>query len=209
MPAPPVFRPARRPPLRPRRYDAIPAVGGLPLPPAEIPYSWLARPLRSRPDKPITSAAVSQSGGTSAYKVDDDSLAEYGDNPFSATLYTATNADPANLADWTLNYYATQPGAVPRTRFSSLPVCLSKRTVAEQQYLLDIGIGRRIKIINIPPTWPAGKADQVVEGIRDSIGTLRMREFITAPVVGTTAGTAGPWFRAGSSSVGGTDVMPF
>lgn len=180
-------------------------------PPAivSIPYSWLSRPLRDRPDKPVTSASVSQFGGTSAYQVDADSQTEYGENPFTATLHTACDADPANLAHWALAYRATQPGVVPRARFSSLPVVLSKRAPAEIQLLLDVRIGQRIRITGAPATWPPGKTEQVVEGIRHSIGALRTMELITVPIIGTTAGAPGPWFKVGSSVLGGPDAVPF
>ncbi len=207
---PPVFRPDKRPPLGDTRRASIPAVPGLAVPPLEIPYSWLQPPLRTRTDKPITTAAVTQSGGTVAYDQDDDSLDEYGDNPFTTTLFTDCDADPANLAAFMLAYYATQPGDVPRTRFVSLRICLSKRSTAEQ-FLLhqSLSIGRRIRITGHPSTWPTGLPHQVVEGIHHTVGQMREMELLTSPVIGSSHGVAGPWFRIGVSSWDGTDVIPF
>lgn len=207
--SPPAFSPPRWPRLG-RRPAAAPAIGGLAVGALLIPYSWLQPPLRTRPEKPYTTAAVLQSGGTTAYVQDDGSLTEYGDNPFTATLLTACDADAANLAQWTLDYYATQPGDVPRTRFSSLKICLSKRSVAEQQFLHEnLQIGRRISITGHPTTWPVGLSEQVVEGIHHIIGQLREVELSTVPVIGEVHGTAGPWFRADSSEVNGVHVLPF
>lgn len=211
--APPTFRPDKRPPVGQRR-PAIPAVGGLAVPALEIPYSWLQPPLRTRPDKPYTTAAVGQStgttSGTTAFGDDEDSLTEYGDNPFTATLYTDCNADPANLATFMLDYYATQPGDVPRTRFVSLKICLSKRTPAEQFFLHQgLSLGRRISIYGHPATWPVGLSQQIVEGIHHVIGQLREVELTTSPVIGSSHGTPGPWFRYGVSVWGGSDVIPF
>lgn len=206
---PPVFRPDKRPPVGTRRA-AIPAVPGLAVAALEIPYSWLQPPLRTRTDKPITTASVTQSGGTAAYAQDDDSLDEYGDNPFTTTLFTDCDADPANLAAFMLDYYATQPGDVPRTRFVSLRICLSKRTPAEQ-FMLHQGLtlGRRILITGYPSTWPTGLPHQVVEGIHHTVGQMREVELTTSPVIGSSHGVAGPWFRLGVSTWGGTDVVPF
>lgn len=207
--APPVFRPDKRPPIGARR-PAIPATPGLAVTPLQIPYSWLQPPLRTRTDKPITTAVVTQSGGTVAYHQDDDSLEEYGDNPFTATLLTDCDADPANLAAFMLAYYATQPGDVPRTRFMSLKMCLSKRTVEEQFYLHQgLSPGRRIQITDHPPTWPTGLPHQIVEGIHHTIGAMREVELLTSPVIGSSHGVAGPWFRIGVSSWDGSDVIPF
>lgn len=61
------------------------------------------------------------------------------------------------------------------------------------------------------PVWPAGVTELVIEGIEhtyDSDGG-RLVAWKTAPVIGTAAGTAGPWFRLGESKTGGTDLMPF
>jgi len=166
--------------------------------------------LRTRTDKPVTSATVTQSGGTTATAQDGDSIDEYGDNPFTATLLTDCDADPANLAAFMLAYYAIQPGDVPRTRFMSIKLCLSKRTPAEQFYLHQgLSLGRRILITGCPSTWPTGLPHQIVEGIHHTVGQLRELELMTSPVIGASHGVAGPWFRLGVSGWDGPDVVPF
>jgi hypothetical protein len=62
-----------------------------------------------------------------------------------------------------------------------------------------------------PTAWPAGVTELVIEGIEHTIGSddARWVRWKTAPVVGSTPGTAGPWFRLGESRTGGTDLLPF
>ena len=179
--------------------------------PVEIPYAWLAgfQPLRVRPDKPLTTASVSVNGGTTANAQDNDSLAAYGDNAFSADLHTATPADAQALAQWVVDYYATDPDDVPRARFPALLVRLTGRTQAEMHRILSVGIGTRITITGAPATWPEGATEQVVEGIRHELSEARDVEWTTAPVVGSAPGTAGPWFRLDVSHWDGDDVIPF
>jgi len=204
--------PGFSPPRWPRfgTAPAAPAVGGLAPLPVEIPYLWISPGVQWRSDRPYTSAAVSQTGGATAYDSNPASYGEYGDNLFSATLDTALAADPAALASMAMDYYATQPGAVPRQRFVTLLLVLNNRTVAEQQRILAIDKGQRIVVTGPPATWPQGLYSQIVEGITHSIGAeARVVALITSPVIGTTPGVPGPWFRLGTSALGGTDVSPF
>ena len=155
--------------------------------------------------------SITVTGGSTTSQFDAASTAEYGDLNYSATLDTDTQADAVSLAGWILDYYAVQAGTVPRQRFLQLPlVPLNARTTAEQQLILSIGIGRRIRITNPPTTWPAGLSEQVIEGIAHSIGAdERTITWRTSPVVGVVNGVAGPWFRFGSSSWGGPDIFLF
>lgn len=173
--------------------------------PVKIPYAWLSNPLRSRPDRPITTTNVSQAGGGASATLDDDaSLDEYGDNAFAATLYTAVAADPAALARHMLDHYATQPGDVPRTRFPSLTLNLFSRTAPQMQRILGLAIGTRILITDVPASWPSGTDSQVIEGVHHILGANeRYVELNTAPVV------VGPWFRTETSFADGDDLMPY
>jgi len=179
--------------------------------PVEIPYAWLAgfQPLRIRPDKPLTTAAVTVSGGSTATAQDSDSLTAYGDNEFSATLTTATIGDADALARWVIAYYATDPDDVPRARFPSLLIRLTGRTQPEMHRILSVSSGTRISISDAPPTWPEGATEQVVEGIRHTLGEARDVEWTTAPVIGTSPGVAGPWFRLDVSVSDGDDIALF
>lgn len=174
--------------------------------PVDIPYAWLSNPLRARPDTPITTTAVSQSGtgGASANLADNASLDEYGDNLFTASLLTTLAADPPALARHMLDHYATQPGDVPRTRFPSLTLNIFARTIPEQQRILALAIGTRIRITGVPASWPVGSDSQVIEGIHHVLaGNARYVELNTAPAV------VGPWFRTDSSAMGETHTTPF
>lgn len=60
--------------------------------------------------------------------------------------------------------------------------------------------------------WPAGVTELVIEGIEHTYDTDggRLVAWKTAPVIGSTPGVAGPWFRLGESrTAAGTDLMPF
>jgi hypothetical protein len=178
--------------------------------PIQIPFAWLTTPLSARPDKPFTTATVTQTGGSTARGKSAASLAEYGQNNFSAALSTAVDADPGCLTQFVLAYYATPPGSVPRTRFPTLRLILNGRTPSEQMRILGLALGTRITITGVPVSWPAGASQQVIEGIRQSgVGSQRVVEWNTSPVIGAAAGVSGPWFRADSSLADGTDVAPF
>lgn len=61
------------------------------------------------------------------------------------------------------------------------------------------------------PVWPDGVTELVIEGIEHTIGSddARWVRWKTAPVIGSTPGVAGPWFRLGESMTDGTDLLPF
>lgn len=183
--------------------------------PVDIPYAWLLAatgPLRSKPDKPLTSAAVSVAGGATAQAESAASIAAFGDQAFSATLYTATPGDGPTLADWIVAYYATPPDEVPRARFPSLTLRLNHRTMPERQRIMAVTLGTRIRITDVPATWPEGAAHQVVEGITHNRGRgsgpggVADVAWKTAPVVGNAPGVEGPWFRLDVPYTG-TDIL--
>ncbi len=62
-----------------------------------------------------------------------------------------------------------------------------------------------------PTGWPDGVTELVIEGIEHTIGSddARWVRWKTAPVIGSVAGTAGPWFRLDESRTDGTDLLPF
>lgn len=176
----------------------------------QIPYAWLMPPVGFRPDAPYTSAAITQSGAGTAYTSDANSLDEYGDNQFAATLATLGAADTVALGEYTMTYYATQPGKVPRQRTPALVINLLPLDLVSIQTVLGLQEGQHIHVSGAPATWPEGTTDLVIEGISDAIGlNVRTRSLRTSPVIGSTPGTVGPWFRWGSSIWGGSDVIPF
>jgi hypothetical protein len=201
VPAPqqPGYAPPHLPRFGGRRY-AYTAVGGLAPPPTEIPLLWLSQPLALRMEPPYNEANVN-----SVYAADQDSIDEYGANPFDATLAGAIGDDAGNLATWTVNRRAD-----PRMRVTQLTVDLLYRTDTERQLLLSVRRNRRVRITGVPPEFPEGADSLIVTGITHEIGeTVRRIHFTTQAVVGTTPGVPGPWFRLGTSALGGTDLVPF
>jgi hypothetical protein len=189
---------------RRQKYPSIP-VGGLPLAPAEIPICWLSQPLSLRLERPLNLAEVTQLDASTARSRDQASIAAYQVFPFTATLSTAVDADPANLAHWTVTYNAS-----PRTRAPRLLINLIHRSEADKAYILGLTRGRRIRLMDIPPEFPAGADHLVIAGVTHVAGEFtRYVEWTTSPVIGSAPGVAGPWFRWGTSAWSGTDVRPF
>lgn len=198
---PPGFSPPVWPRLGASRGDTGVSTG-LPPVPVEIPLCWLTSPVRLRLEKPLTTAAVSRVGHGTAY--DSNGVAR-ADQQFTATLDTACSADPSVLASWTVTYRAEA-----RTRSPELILDLMHRTDAERVLILSIQRNQRIRITGVPPNFPEGADQLIVSGITDEIGVFARRvRFTTRPVVGTDPGIAGPWFRVGTSAVGGTHIIPF
>jgi hypothetical protein len=183
--------------------------GGTPPAPVQIPYTWISPPHQRRPDKPFTVAAVTAADGTVVRAIDRAARAEHGENTLSVTIAASSVAEAPALAQYVLDFYA-QPGAVPRQRASLVVLILNGRTPTEQWRILDVTEGRRIQITDVPSSWPDGFEHQVVEGVRHILDDQERRvEWMTSPVIGSTPGEAGPWFRLDSSRLGGSDVVPF
>lgn len=179
--------------------------GGPPAP-VLIPYSWLSFPARWRHETMVNTATVGQVGGTSATATNAASVAEHGHRPGGATLHTASDADPANLATWLVTYRGEQRMKQP----TLMLVDLAERSDAERVAILAVRQGTRIVITGPPTTWPEGSHSLVVEGV-DHTGRSDRRgvAWKTSPVPGTIPGEPGPWLRYGASIWNSTDVIPF
>jgi hypothetical protein len=58
--------------------------------------------------------------------------------------------------------------------------------------------------------WPDGATELVVECVSHQVDAdRRVVQWALAPIVGSTAGAAGPWFYSDSSSTSGSDSVPF
>jgi hypothetical protein len=182
--------------------------GSSPLP-VSIPFGWIDSPANWVEDPPLNVAQISGTPGASAS--DPDSIDEFGEFTFTATLASATAVDSMTLAHWVLAYYATGPNEVPRVRFQGLRFVLNQRSQGEIRTLLQVGEGRRVSITGTPATWPVGAEEQVVEGIAHSCDNDggRFLDWITSPVIGEVAGVPGPWFRLDASFLGGPDAILF
>jgi hypothetical protein len=198
----PGFSPPRWPRLG-RRPDASRPVGGLPLPVLEIPYEWVYT-LTRRPTTPVNTATVTQTGGVTAYSTRAGGVTANGAD-FSVTLTTALDVDAQSLATHLTTYYGTARPRQPVLTFN-----LYDRTDAECLLLLNVGRFRRVRIIHAPAAWPPGAANFTVEGFQHVMAVdQRLLSWATAALVGVSASAPGPWFRVDSSTVGGSDVIPF
>jgi hypothetical protein len=182
------------------------AWGGGPPAVTQIPYSWLSQPLRFRPDTPINVAAVTQANGTPAVSTNAVSVAAYGEFTSSPiTLSTICDADPANLAAHLTGNYAD-----PRQRCPQVTLNLLERTALEMWLILGRFEGDRIQITGAPADWPVGTTSLLIEGIQHTGGVDdRVVVWNTSPVIGSTPGIPGPWFRTDSSRLDGADRLPF
>lgn len=172
-------------------------------PPAavQIPWSWLSGPVRFRQVKPFTHAAVTKaSGGTAESSVSGEEQTD-----FEAVLDTANDVDAMNLAHFMTTYYDTA-----RTRIASVALILNARTVTEIWTILGVGVGDRFTLTDPPASWPTGATSLVVEGVQHaSDGDQRVVVWSTSPLIGETVGSVGPFFRVGTSVLGGTDLLPW
>ncbi|MES2211026.1 MAG: hypothetical protein V4515_12740 [Chloroflexota bacterium] len=184
MPAP-LYRPSgRRSPLRRRAEggaQAIRAVGGLPPPVLEIPFSWIATPLTRKPTTAITRAEVGQAGGATALAVASDArVRQFGTNTARVTLDSAVDADAGNLAT-----FLTLTQSVPRPRQPTLTFNLLARTDVECLLILGVQLAQRIRITGAPAGTPPGAVNFTVEGIAHTLGVdNRTVTWSTAALVG-------------------------
>ncbi len=202
---PPAPAAPRSPRLGARRGDTTSSLG-LPPAPVDIPICWLSQPVRLRLERPFTTAAVARFGRGTAYAFASDAArAASGDQAFTATLDCACSADPSVLASRTVTYRAEQ-----LTRSPELVIGLMHRTEAERALILSLQRNQRIRLVGVPDEFPVGADTPVISGITDDIGTAGRRVRITTrAVIGTAPGTAGPWFRVGTSRVDAGHIVPF
>jgi len=155
----------------------------------------------------VNTAVVSQTGGVSATKVNIASRDTFGvRSPAPTSLDTATDADPANLAQWLVTYR----GLARMRQPALMLVELAERSEPERVKILRVRPGTRIVISDAPITWSEGSHSLVVEG-REHVGRGDRRGVMwqTSAVAGTVPGEPGPWLRYGSSKWNSTDVVPF
>jgi hypothetical protein len=181
--------------------------------PTTIDYTWIIQPVAFRLDPPINDVSVTDGSNNSARRFDLDSIAEFGTKlPASGyQLATEVPADADCLAAHVIEYYAVPPPDVQRQRCSQITIDLFALTPDQQATVLGIDDGDRIVIANTPSTWPAGADSLIVEGRANDIGVSRRRLTLnTSPVIGSSLGEPGPYFRWGTSVWGSTtDLIPF
>lgn len=179
--------------------------GGFPPASTQIPYTWLSRPARFRPDQPRNVATVTRAGGSAARAQNATSVASIGERPFVATVDSQVTDDPRVYAAWIVQYYTDVRRRMPQLLLNLVP-----RTDVECWRILSREIGDRISITGAPASWPDGVTELVIEGVNHRIGQdVAFVVWNTAPVIGSAAGVPGPWFRLDASRTDGTDVVPF
>lgn len=201
----PGFSPPRWPRLG-RRRDATRPVGGLAPAVVTIPSSWISPGLTRKPTVAVTKAQIAQANGPTYYSsATSAQVAQYGVNTASVTLDTPVDADAQNLATMLTTFQA-----VPRPRQPTLTFNLLSRTDAECLIILGVQLAQRVVITGAPAGTPPGALNFTVEGISHVLAVdQRTVTWATSALIGTTTTAPGIWFRLGSSSLGGSDLVPF
>jgi len=184
-----------------------------------IPWTWLTVPIELRADQPINSAAITRVNQAAATVNATASQTTYGVFAAATTLDTISPDDAANLAAFLTTYYAN-----PLMRCPTITMSLVPRTDEERWRILGREIGDRFTlgpgtvqdapghttVLPVPAGLPIGAQSLVIEGIQHASSvTDRVAEWTTAPLLGSSPGVEGPWFRLGSSRLDGTDALPF
>lgn len=177
--------------------------GDMPPTPVEIPFSWLRPPIRVRQDNPYTIAEVSAAGATARAQPATPPAREW---RFSASLDTLSQSDGQSLAQWVIDTYD-----ISRPRLRDLTLRLNGRAEVELHRIMQISVGTRITLTDLPTGYPDGAAELVVEGIRHQMDAEVRDVILTAvPLAGAEPGESGPWFRLNDTVLGDADaLLPF
>lgn len=186
-----------------------------------IPWTWLSMPMALRQDKPINSVQITGASNIVATASAASSQTTYGTFAASATLTTALLADAGNFAAFLVAYYSNPMMRCPTWTIDLTGVQF--QTDENRWRVLGREIGDRVTLgpstlpgpqgpitLPVPPGLPPGVVSLVIEGIEhDSSPISRLISWTTSPLIGSTPGVEGPWFRLDTSRMDGTDVMPF
>jgi len=148
----------------------------------EIPYTWLARGLSYREDRPVRDVAVAAAGGTARRT----NPAVTAVSSLSYSLDSAVPGDAGNLAQWTIDAYGRA-----RTRCPTIAVDLHSPRLADVQRAALLGLveGDRITVTGRPERAPADAADLIVLGREHRIsGDVRRLLLRTGPMLGPSDG---------------------
>lgn len=184
---------------RTRRYNA-PIV-------AYIDKLWLAPPWQQRVLPPVNIAEVTRSpDGLTAVSRNSTSADEYGEYASPpATIETATDADPENLARFLTYLYPD-----PRMRTVVMTFDLMTKSNTVRHTVLAREISDRTSMTGLPTNAPEGIGEQFVEGITHRISTLRrVTEWNMSPVLGPVPGVAAVWAQVDVSVVGDSTVIAY
>ena len=112
-----------------------------------------------------TSTATNADGTEIAPAVNATSVDDYGEHSKDFTLDTTVDEEPFQRAWWTVNTYGTPDDRVP-----TLVIDLEGLTAAEQTTVLDLTVGSRIDVTNLPTQAAASSASYFAEGATETIG---------------------------------------
>lgn len=124
-----------------------------------------------------------------------------------AYISTATSSSVAVAANaWTpLSVSAVAPGTAGR----GAPI-IGMSSTPPNTNLLWIDAATLFGIPANEGPWPDGTTSLLIEGIQHTGGVDdRVVVWNTSPVIGSTPGIPGPWFRTDSSRLDGADRLPF
>lgn len=122
--------------------------------------SELANPFRPSATSKyvINDVTVSRPNGSSARATDAESIAKYGRRAREYNANTETDDQVADVAGWLL-HLGTPDGMY-------CPSLTTELTIATQNIedWLTLDLGDRVQVINLPPQYPAGTVDLLVDG---------------------------------------------
>jgi len=192
--------------------------------PTYIPWTWLSMPMALRLDQPINSASIiNNATGTATTATNPTSQAAWTTFPASGSITSAILQDAANFAaflvayynnpitrapTWTIDLAGTQFASSPENRWRVLGRELGDRVTLAPSTIVDPN-GNSVTL-PVPAGLPPAARSLVIEGIQQSSSpTSRVVTWTTSPLLGSTPGVEGPWFRLDYSFLDGTDVVPF
>lgn len=173
---------------------------------ATIQLAWLEPPLSFRTDPPVNDMTASRVGAGPAHAQHAASVAEYGVYADTATVDSAVDADPANLAAFTVRLNSAPKQRIPRLTFQ----LRSSTDPTRAATILGRELGDQCALTGLPSNAPWDVGRFHIEGIRHSISIAGHRiEWNTGPVLGVIPGTPDPYPLVGSARVGPDTRIPY
>ncbi len=176
---------------RQRRYNPLLA--------GTVDLTWLEQPLQFRTDPPLNVMDVTSPSGFTGHAVNTDSTGEWTENAGTVDLDTVCDADPSNLAAFTVREFAR-----PRYRAPVLAFELRSTTdVTRRRAIIGAQLSQRWALSGLPDNAPDGTNTFHIEGIRRVVSLAGHRvEWNTGPVFGDVPGVVQPYPLVGTEGAG-------
>lgn len=183
---------------RQRRYSPLLA--------GTVDLTWLEQPYERRTDPPVNVMDVTSSSGVVGHAVNTESTSEWTENAGSTALNTACDADPGNLAAFTVREQGR-----PRHRAPTLAFELRSTTDATRRALIvGAELSDRFALSGLPDNAPEGSNTFHIEGIKRTISWVGHRvEWNTGSVFGDVPGVVQPYPLVGQAVVAEETRIPF